>query len=94
MQEMHELHEQAIVPGTYTVPVTLDGGQPTIAIPRGLGFDGVQAVQLEKRGNALVLRAVPDEQPSWESLADEPSIDLTPSREPLGDINRFLEGFK
>lgn len=90
MQEMQEILTQ----GSYTVPVTLEGGQPTIAIPRGLGFDGVRAVQLEQRGNALVLRAVPDEQPSWESLADEPSIDLTPSREPLGDINRFLEGFK
>lgn len=90
MQEMQEILTQ----GSYTVPVTLEGGQPTIAIPRGLGFDGVRVVQLEQRGNALVLRAVPDEQPSWESLADEPSIDLTPSREPLGDINRFLEGFK
>ena len=90
MQEMQEILTQ----GSYTVPVTLEGGQPTIAIPRGLGFDGVRVVKLEQRGNALVLRAVPDEQPSWESLADEPSIDLTPSREPLGDINRFLEGFK
>lgn len=78
MQEMQE----ALVQGSYTVPVTLEDGRPTIAIPRGLGFDGVQMVKLEKRGDDLLVHALQDEQPSWESLADEPSIDLTPSRRP------------
>ena len=78
MQEMQEILTQ----GTYTVPVTLEGGQPTIAIPRGLGFDGVRVVKLEKRGDDLLVHALQDEQPSWESLADEPKVDITPSRRP------------
>lgn len=65
-----------------------------VRIPRGFEFTGVEAVEVERLGDALVLRPSPRKRKSWASLIGTPKLDFVLEREPLFDENRLAEGAK
>lgn len=94
MQEAHEIQSNIIAPPiAYTVPVTHEDGQMVLHIPHSLGFDGVQAVKMEKRGDDIVISAVRPKRRPWTSLIGKLKVDIVPDRTPIGDPERFLKDF-
>ena len=59
-------------PDTIKAKLFINGRSQAVRIPKELAFTGIDAVNVEKRGNAIILTPA---RKTWESFADLPRAD-------------------
>ena len=65
-----------------------------VRIPREFEFTGVKTVEIERKGEELLIRPAKRQRKTWTSLIGTPKLDFVLEREPLFDEDRLTRGFQ
>ena len=65
-----------------------------VRIPREFEFTGVKTVEIERKGEELLIRPAKRQRKTWTSLIGAPKLDFVLEREPLFDEDRLTRDFQ